>query len=79
MGLNEDLGDRENIGNASVTVARCRETETQHGPGDIYWDNLQQGFRIECFCDFITFPGKTVTEAAEEFDEHLSDYSRRYQ
>ena len=25
MGLNEDLGDRENIGNASVSVARTRE------------------------------------------------------
>jgi hypothetical protein len=25
MGLNEDLGDRENIGNASVSAARARE------------------------------------------------------
>lgn len=27
MGLNEDLGDRENVGNASLSVARAREAK----------------------------------------------------
>lgn len=45
----------------------------EHGPESIYWDNLGEGFRIECLCDWTTFPGRTVAEAGEDFDDHLEE------
>ena len=37
MGLNEDLGDRENVGNASLTAARLRDAKTRP-----YWERFNQ-------------------------------------
>lgn len=45
MGLNEDLGDRENVGNASLSVARSRQQKK------VFW---KQGYNGD-FCVFRTY------------------------
>ena len=50
------------------------ENERGHGPENIYYDNLGEGFRIECLCGWTTGPAKMVADAGDEFDDHLADF-----
>lgn len=38
-----------------------------------YWDNLGEGWRMECACGFCTIPAGSLQTAAEDMDDHLSD------
>lgn len=42
-----------------------------HGPENLSWDNLGEGWRISCLCGFQTCPCKTVADVGEDFDDHL--------
>jgi hypothetical protein len=44
-----------------------------HGPIDVCWDNLGEGFRIGCLCGWISSPSKSVAGAGQQFDDHLCD------
>lgn len=44
----------------------------KHGPL-AYWDNLGEGWRIDCLCGWVSGIGFKLFEAAEEFDDHLEE------
>ena len=54
-----------------VLGIRAMESDRGHGPESIYWDNLGEGFRIECLCGWVTDPNESVQDAGYQFDEHL--------
>jgi hypothetical protein len=43
-----------------------------HGP-TAYWDNLGEGWRIDCLCGWLSGIGLKLQEVAEEFDDHLEE------
>ena len=47
----------------------------EHGVKETFYDNLGLGWRMECFCDFMTSPGKELQFVGEEMDDHFRENS----
>lgn len=45
----------------------------EHGIASAFYDNLGNGWRIECVCGFMTTPNAKMQDTGAEFDEHLTD------
>lgn len=44
---------------------------TEHGIQHGYYDNLGDGWRLECICGWETDPHDNITRAGHDFDIHL--------
>jgi len=43
-----------------------------HWPTDVFWDNIGQGWRIECACRFSELSAN-LQDAGQSFDDHVAD------
>jgi hypothetical protein len=44
--------------------------EVQHGP-QAYWDNIGEGWRIDCLCGWMSDISDQLMDCGEDFDYHL--------
>lgn len=55
----------------------------EHGITAVVFDNIsfvqwQQPWRSKCSCEWLSGPSRTVSEAGEKFDRHLSERDGDY-
>ncbi len=48
-------------------------SEPDHGVGVAYYDNLGEGWRIECLCGWCSLANRQMQYTGEEFDDHLKE------
>jgi len=50
-------------------------TKVEHGGDGWFYDNLGEGWRMQCLCGFQTTADIALSVCGEEMDEHLYEVS----
>ena len=56
-----------------TSMSISEKINMMHYPKEIFYDNLGEGYRIECNCGYVTGPSKQVEDCGYDFDEHTKE------
>lgn len=64
--------DRASRSRSEAAAARVSDP-AEHGIASALWNNLADGWQIECLCGWISSPDPKMANVGFDFDEHCEE------